>query len=196
MDKKWSNERENLKKVIGQRLRRAREAKGMSQGDLAKLVDKTAGAISNYELGTSQMHVTEIPMFSRILGVNYGYLLGEESESQIILRMGNNLSESDIVILDFFGNLVATIEIKLRKPDDKFIDKLVDLWQTRIRVVDLEDAISSLDQTQLPTESSVIEEKLTRLFEEVLSELKGYGFELSHIHHRVRAQKNEDTHRD
>ncbi|MEO1665347.1 MAG: helix-turn-helix transcriptional regulator [Chloroflexota bacterium] len=75
-------QKDRLKRLIGKRLKDAREQRGMSQRELADRVGKTQSAISNYEAGTSLMHITELPDFARVLDVSIGYFFGEPHQSK------------------------------------------------------------------------------------------------------------------
>ena len=56
-------------KILGERIREARERAGISQEDLAVAVGKDQRAISEYENGKRKLSVTDLPMFARTLRV-------------------------------------------------------------------------------------------------------------------------------
>ncbi len=60
-------------KVLGQRIRQARERLGLSQEELAALVAKDQTAISEYEHGKRKFPVTELPLFAQALQVPLFY---------------------------------------------------------------------------------------------------------------------------
>jgi SOS-response transcriptional repressor LexA len=82
-----------LQEVIGERLKKLREAAGLSQAQLAKLCEwGSQSRIGNYELGNRKISAEDALVLARVLKVSPGELLfGEESktvpsESQGMLR--------------------------------------------------------------------------------------------------------------
>lgn len=65
-------------KDLGQRIRQARERLGLSQEELATLVDKDQTAISEYEHGKRKFPVTELPLFAQALQVPLFYFYDAE----------------------------------------------------------------------------------------------------------------------
>lgn len=55
--------------AIGARIRQAREAKGLSQEELAVGVSRSQKAISQYENGTRRMFANDLPQFAEALNV-------------------------------------------------------------------------------------------------------------------------------
>jgi transcriptional regulator with XRE-family HTH domain len=58
--------------AVGRRLRRHREALGMSQSQVAQHLGVTQVAISNWELGRSQAGSVQLTTLSRVYGVPVG----------------------------------------------------------------------------------------------------------------------------
>lgn len=66
---------------LGQRIQKFRKAKGMTQNQLADLMNLDRANISNYENGTKgEMGFKTLIKFSRTLEVPVSILLGEESD--------------------------------------------------------------------------------------------------------------------
>ncbi len=65
-----------------QRIKQAREMKGMTQTDMAKYFGTTVQQISKYETGAQDMPVTRFSIMCRILGVSADYILGLTPTSQ------------------------------------------------------------------------------------------------------------------
>jgi transcriptional regulator with XRE-family HTH domain len=61
---------------IGSRIRAARSARGLSQEQLAELIGKTKGAVSQWEQGTTTPRRELIDPLARHLGVTVSWLLG------------------------------------------------------------------------------------------------------------------------
>jgi transcriptional regulator with XRE-family HTH domain len=60
-------------KLLGARIREARERMGLSQEDLASLVSKDQGAISEYESGKRKLAASDLPTFANALRVSLLY---------------------------------------------------------------------------------------------------------------------------
>lgn len=82
-------------RLLGERIRQARERAGISQEDLAIAVSKDQRAISEYENGKRKLSVTDLPMFARTLRVPLLYFY----EGEIALQ------DLDQAILDEFRRL-------------------------------------------------------------------------------------------
>lgn len=82
-------------KLLGLRIRQARERLGMSQEDLAAAVSRDQGAISEYENGRRKLAVTDLSRFATVLEVPVGYFFEE----------GAPVYELDEVLLNYFHRL-------------------------------------------------------------------------------------------
>jgi Zn-dependent peptidase ImmA (M78 family)/DNA-binding XRE family transcriptional regulator len=60
---------------IGERIRRAREARNISQADLARELGLSQAAISNIETGTRTLRVPELIQISRLVGEDFSYFV-------------------------------------------------------------------------------------------------------------------------
>jgi transcriptional regulator with XRE-family HTH domain len=69
-------------KRLGQRIRQAREERGLSQDELAVRVSKDQRAISEYELGKRKLAAAELPEIARVLNVPVGYFFDEHAEDE------------------------------------------------------------------------------------------------------------------
>jgi transcriptional regulator with XRE-family HTH domain len=56
-------------KLLGSRVRQARERLGLSQEEFAALVSKDQGAISEYENGKRRISAVDLPTFAQVLNV-------------------------------------------------------------------------------------------------------------------------------
>src|SRR5258708_3838299 len=82
-------------KLLGVRIREARERAGVSQEELASAVSKDQRAISDYENGRRKLSVTDLPAFARTFNVPVLYFY----EGDIVLQ------DSDQAMLDEFRRL-------------------------------------------------------------------------------------------
>lgn len=67
---------------LGSRIRQAREAKGMSQGELAILIGKDQRAISEYEHGERRVVAVDIPVLAQILDVSLTYFFEDTHQDK------------------------------------------------------------------------------------------------------------------
>lgn len=69
----------DIGKQIGDRIRSARERRGMTQDELGQRIGKTKTAISGYENGKRAIHLTELPELAKALEVPIAYFFGDEN---------------------------------------------------------------------------------------------------------------------
>lgn len=65
---------------FGKRLRECREAKSLSQQDLAKLLDTSYTVIGKYERDEMKPSIDVAKNLAKLVGTTVGYLLGESSD--------------------------------------------------------------------------------------------------------------------
>ena len=86
--------------TFGKRLREAREAKSLSQQDLAKLIGSVHTVIGRYERDEMKPSIDVVKRLSEELGTTVGYLIGEAKEAQLLkdpamLRRFQQIDEMD-----------------------------------------------------------------------------------------------------
>jgi transcriptional regulator with XRE-family HTH domain len=91
---------------IGQRIREAREAKGLSQEELGEALGYTATAISYFEGGSRKVRLEDLQRIAQILDIDLEYLLppAEEKSSPVDVRLRASrrlLPDHRKVLLDF-----------------------------------------------------------------------------------------------
>jgi len=62
-----------LSNKIGQKIKVLRKSRGMTQQQLADMLDVQRATISNYEIGRRSPHLKELGKIAEILGVNLDY---------------------------------------------------------------------------------------------------------------------------
>ena len=67
----------NFKKLIGKRVREARKNKGLTQEDLAALIDKTVETVSNIERGVKLPGLATLEDIRKALGVKLSDLVDQ-----------------------------------------------------------------------------------------------------------------------
>ena len=71
------------KATIAARMRAAREAAGLSQGQVARTLKMHRPTISEIEAGRRAVSAEELPVFARLYGVETWWLASAESEEKI-----------------------------------------------------------------------------------------------------------------
>ncbi len=111
--------------TFGERLRRTREDKGLSQGDLAHKTGLQPSAISHFESGRRSPSFDNLKRLADALAVTIDYLMGRESApktagpvAQQLFRNFEQLSAEDQENLSTFAALLAK-KNKDRKEENK-----------------------------------------------------------------------------
>lgn len=108
-------------KEIGKKIQMAREEKGITQLELAKILGITQAALSNYELGKRRVYFHQIEIIAKYLDKPIPYFLDDES-----------ILEDDEIIIneDMVDSLISKIK-QLNRQEyfelNQFIDYL--LWR-------------------------------------------------------------------
>lgn len=108
MDRRKKTQEKNLVYV---RLRQAREYAGLSQGQVAKLLDLHRPTITEIEAGRRRVTAEELSKFAEIYDVEVTWLLDEDS----------NINDKDMATIE----LAARELSKLKKEDRKAVINLV-----------------------------------------------------------------------
>lgn len=103
-------------RLLGQRIRQARERLGISQEQLALAVSKDQGAISEYENGRRKIPAVELPSFAEVLQVPILYFYQEaitpDDFDQALLsefhRLPNTSKPGAIEILRVLGDMTSS----------------------------------------------------------------------------------------
>lgn len=70
--------------TFGKKLRECREAKGLSQKELAKLLNTSYSVIGKYERDEMQPSIEAAKKIAKLVSTTVGYLLGETDEENIL----------------------------------------------------------------------------------------------------------------
>lgn len=70
--------------ILGGRIRQLRASKNISQGELGKVLKKSHAAISDIELGKTDLSVNDLSIISNYFGVSTSFLLEENHLSHLI----------------------------------------------------------------------------------------------------------------
>ncbi len=87
----------NLYKKLGQRIRKEREAAGLTQGDLADVISLSRTSITNIERGRQKIQVHTLYEIAAKLGIQVSVLLPpvDLGESEIWERIPDDVDEKD-----------------------------------------------------------------------------------------------------
>ncbi|MCX8123278.1 MAG: helix-turn-helix domain-containing protein [Spirochaetes bacterium] len=108
-------------KEIGKKIQLAREEKGITQLELAKMLGITQAALSNYELGKRRVYFHQIEEIANYLEKPVSYFLDEESLSE---NNCNEISDEKIYLLIYKIKRLNNEELSQL---NQFIDFL--LWR-------------------------------------------------------------------
>lgn len=106
---------------IGSKIRKAREAKGLSQKELAKLLSTSYSVIGKYERDEMQPSIEAAKKIAKLVGTTVGYLLGETDEENILkdsemLKRLNEIGKMEDTdkghILSVIDGFIKSIKIK------------------------------------------------------------------------------------
>ena len=75
-----SSESKKIRMAIAARLRMAREAAGLSQGQVAKLLDMHRPTVSEIEAGRRRLAADELARFAETYGISVAWLVGEHDD--------------------------------------------------------------------------------------------------------------------
>lgn len=68
---------QDRQKLIATRIKEARRLSGLSQGQVAKLLEMHRPTVSEIEAGNRRVGATELAKFAEVFEVSVGYLMGE-----------------------------------------------------------------------------------------------------------------------
>jgi len=91
---------------IGEKIRRLRQTKGLSQKDLASYVGVTYQQIQNYEKGKSKIPVDRLIKIAEALEVSLDYFLKEFDNNH------NKVSESELALLQTYYKNISSEKIR------------------------------------------------------------------------------------
>ncbi|AUD06717.1 helix-turn-helix domain-containing protein [Spirosoma pollinicola] len=66
---------EDIKQRVGQKIREARKAKGLTQKELADKISLSVGTVNQYEVGKQNLTIETIQKVANALGVSFDIIL-------------------------------------------------------------------------------------------------------------------------
>ncbi len=104
------------KERIGRRIRATRKQKGLTQAQLAELIDRTEDAVSNLETGRNYPHVTTLERISKKLSVplelffdNIEGDISSPKHAELKARLGIIVNELDTAGLTLAAEIIESI---------------------------------------------------------------------------------------
>jgi transcriptional regulator with XRE-family HTH domain len=107
--------------TFGKKLRECREAKGLSQKELAKLLNTSYSVIGKYERDEMQPSIEAAKKIAKLVSTTVGYLLGETDEENILkdpemLKRLNEIEKMDNEdrgsILKVLDGFIKSVKLK------------------------------------------------------------------------------------
>lgn len=109
----------NIKEIFGNRLKKARIEKGITQAELSKLTTLTASTISAYEKCQKVPNLSSVSELSKALGVSIDWLCGAESNEinfdNIMYKKSIDFTELAKIIVFLGMNYCSEVEISDRE---------------------------------------------------------------------------------
>lgn len=100
-------------KSLPERLRLAREQAGLSQGQIARIMDLHRPTISEIEAGRRKVSADEVTAFAEHYGVGVSWLLNENSEEDPVIELAaRELSKLKKEDLDKFLRILRSMRSK------------------------------------------------------------------------------------
>lgn len=109
-----SSEEKTSRTAIAARLRMAREAAGLSQGQAAKLMGMHRPTVSEIEAGRRRLAADEMAKFAKTYGIGVAWLIGENDDN----------ADDDV------SDRIKLAARQLSGLDDEDLDKLMRLFQS------------------------------------------------------------------
>lgn len=85
----------NLSNEIGQKIKVLRTTRGLTQQQLAELLEVQRATISNYEIGRRSPHLKELEKIAKVLGVSLEYFGVENNEVHDLIARAKFVFNND-----------------------------------------------------------------------------------------------------
>lgn len=76
---------QQIKQIVGNNIRKARESLGWSQAELANRFDKDPSTVSAYEAGSRTVRITDLPRLAELLKVPVAYFFNSDDVTDDII---------------------------------------------------------------------------------------------------------------
>lgn len=111
MTRAQTDDADNKRQQLAQRLRESREYVGLSQDEVALALGVSRPAVTNIEAGTRKVEAVELERLSSLYGRTVNYLLNgevqvEESRVAFLARATQGLSDRDLEELGRFASFL------------------------------------------------------------------------------------------
>ncbi len=114
----------NIKEIFGNRLKKARIEKGITQAELSKLTTLTASTISAYEKCQKVPNLSSVSELSKALGVSIDWLCGAEikSDQNLLINSNQNIDFTTLARIIVFLGTTCRTDIKIVKNKNSYPD--------------------------------------------------------------------------
>lgn len=94
------------------RIAQLREAKGITQAELAKAMNISYQSVSKWETGNAYPDITMLPKLSRYFGVSTDYILGLASgkETEYFIAVDQGGTKTRVLLCEFSGKIAGDME--------------------------------------------------------------------------------------
>lgn len=119
--------KKKIQSVLSCRIKEARLAKGLTQPELAKLINSTDRNISNYETGYSFPSITVLYNISVVLSTSVDYLFGLTDDPEISVE-GKELTSDDLRLINKLKSEEDIYEY-LTENTDSAVYYIYEIWK-------------------------------------------------------------------
>ena len=113
-------------KEVGDRIRQARTSKGMSQAQLAEIIDKTPPYVSNIEMGKQNMGIIVLYKIVTALDISADWVLAHDTPEAVAITLDSVTKELEDcspeerqAIIQMIQNLKTTLRNFSANSDDE-----------------------------------------------------------------------------
>lgn len=100
---------DELKKIIGENIRRLRHKRKLTQADLSELVDREASTIANIEAGNQLIGVELLTKFAAVFSVSVDTLLQAEGTSLHLTNIKSMLERQSEIALSHMEPIIRVL---------------------------------------------------------------------------------------
>lgn len=152
------------RKILGSRLRQAREAAGLSQEEAARRLGKSQSAISDYERGRLGLEIPDLVEIAKVLNQPVSFFLDEQANN-VQQRMEQELRRARQVI-------EAALEEQMRPPGGEVVT-----WVPLVAGGSAGAIVETWELEQVPVPASLVSNKDVFALEVLGHSMRGRGIQ-------------------
>lgn len=112
---------DDLYKRIGERIRAAREKKGYTQAEVARVLGYTQTAVSKFERGEREISLVDLRKIANLLGQPMSYFLSLEEELRLSPAIAEVLTDLSVTVLPVYGPVPAGRPVFVMEKPNEYI---------------------------------------------------------------------------